>query len=93
LNLPQPILNVTSIAVVVDASVPLQVEKSELRQQREIQLDSRDFISLNPNVLQFFVVIEEIAWNELDLVVTRPEFLQFWQVPEQLRWQHLDVVV
>jgi hypothetical protein len=91
LNPPQ-LLNVTWIALLADASVPDQEEIIELRQQREIRLNSRDFIVLNPNSLQFPVVLEEIAWNELDLVFTRSELLQFWQVPEQLWWQHLDLV-
>jgi hypothetical protein len=91
LNLPQR-LNVTWIAALADASVLVQVEIIEFRQQREIHLDSRDFIVLNPKFLQLPVGLEEIAWNGPDLVSTRCEFLQFWQVPEQLWWQHLDVV-
>jgi hypothetical protein len=80
------------VASIPGTTVTDHVETCELRQQREIHLYSRNFVIGNQKLLQFLVVHEEIAWNELDAISVRPEGRQFWHAPKQLRRQHLDLV-
>jgi hypothetical protein len=69
--------NVAWVAGHAETTVPFQVKVFELRQQREIHLDSRDFIVVKKKYLQFPVVLEEISRNELDAVSVNRKLLQF----------------